>query len=224
MKYGIFLYLLITLFNLENFAQERLIGVNFKISSSTIEPKEQWGDGLSNRNGIGFGLSYNRILENNLNISLELAYEEKGIQGTIFYSDSVGQFNGTTSGIDYYFNYLSLPMMLGYSFGNKFRVIPEIGFRASYLLNAETKFPNIVNQKNTGDIKTDRTEDIRSFDFGVAFNLNCVFFIENNIALELGYNFDQSITEFDENNLFSTEESKHRYSGFEFGIKYLLKE
>lgn len=223
MKYRLLLYVFFTLPYLCIRGQESLIGANYKLSISNIETQQQWGDDMRKRNGIGFSLNYNRILKNNLCLSIEFGYHEKGIEGSIFGRDSFGQSNGKIFPTEYYFEYLSIPLMLGYSFGKKFRVIPLLGFRTSYLLKAETKFPIITNQERTGEITSNRTEDLASLDFGFAIKLNCIYFILDNLAIDLEYYFDRSVIDFDENNLFSSGESKHIFIGYSIGIKYLLK-
>ncbi len=122
---------------------------------------------------VGLGTSY--IINSHFKIIGKICFERKGDRrnGDLATLDSVTQTRHIYKGAAYEIdrlNYLTIPIMLNYSFGHKVSFHIGIGPYLSRLLKAQNSFGNsILKQKFVATL----TDNYRKIDFGLTVAIGC---------------------------------------------------
>ena len=124
-------------------AQKQYIGIKAGEGPVSVMTAPETAHGITN--GFCAGFTYHRVTKSRFTLGIELLYEKRGY--------GIRQFTGTlekTQSNHYlptYYNYFTTPVLIGYTFGNKFHVITSIGACPGILQSATTTnyFP-----ENTG--------------------------------------------------------------------------
>ncbi len=104
---------------------------------------------------FAFGPTLTYHLSNNLAISSGLLLDRKGTEVETFISPSTTRIN---------FDYLSLPVMVRYSFGNFVKWYVNAGPYVSYLVQEQRSFSN----STTFAAESKNTDDFKPMDFGLS--------------------------------------------------------
>jgi len=136
---------------------------------------------------VGLGTSY--VINNRFKIVVKIIFERKGGRrnGDLETFDSTTQTRHIYKGAAYEIdrlNYLTIPIILDYSFGRKVPFHIGIGPYLSRLLKAQSSFGNsILNQKFVVTL----TDNYRKIDFGVTVSIGF------EISLKKGYKVEISL-------------------------------
>ena len=187
----------------------------------------QSGDLFKNTKGLtrfSAGLDYGFKFKNNLKIGGNILYSETGFKYKTIFTDDYG--NPITNGIsysDFHFNYLSIPIKVGYEYGNKMFVYGNIGFSTSFLLFSMISSP--VLNANLEEIDRDNADitsivapielaGIIEIGFGYTFFEKLGVFIEGN--------FQHGFTTLTTNEFFSGNTILNYKTSASIGIRYKL--
>jgi hypothetical protein len=106
------------------------------------------------------------MLKERLSFGMDLFYNARGFTEISGVTDQTGDplpdFN-----LEYKFNYISLPIKLGYNIGNKIHAFGNIGVVPSFLLNSSIKSPGLFTSQAVLTHRIDNITSIsRRFDVG----------------------------------------------------------
>jgi opacity protein-like surface antigen len=154
--------------------------------------------------GVNLGLAADFYLSNRFSIKAKLIYDEKGWNDG-FYTDVPGSVL-----TDYNLNYLTVPVMVNWHFGNRnnwyFNAGPYVGF----LLNASET-----------SLNTDLKESFNESDFGLAFGIGVKVPVSDKLKLSLEYEGQVGFSE-----IFVADRpdrTRGTRGAFNIGLHFLLK-
>ncbi len=177
-------------------------GLNVGYNNSTVSDSEYAADSGS---GFNFGGSMDYYFSNSWSIKGKLIYDQKGWDNG-YIEDSDGFAYNT----DFNLNYLTIPVMANWHFGNKRNWYLDFGPYMGFLLNAEEVRFN-----------TDVTDGFNSNDFGLAFGIGVKIPLNNKLKLFFEYEGQSGFNDiFKENNYSSVTNSR---SSINVGLNFLLK-
>ena len=186
--------------------------------------------GKEHRNRFILGMNYELSLKNSMLVGTGLFYAQKGFKESFLTLDNdygVWKISETNDQNTYTYNYLTIPVKLGYSWGSKFIITPKWGVYASYLLKAETIRPLVdFDYKPTGDYETTNIKNYGSkFDFGGLLELECGYLIDN-LILFSSVVYSHSFLPVNTLNVdyFAAERKiKHSVISWSLGMKVILR-
>jgi len=140
----------ISLISLGVYGQTNLIGIQGGLNMTNLTAKETFND-TKYRNGVLIGFNYEHLLSSKLSLETGLLYSQQGFKDIITFTDAMGNPSGENDNFKFNYDYLLVPLKIGYSFGEKFKITPRIGICPSVLINAKEKIPTFdINGNQTG--------------------------------------------------------------------------
>ena len=203
------------------FGQNHFLGVQGGGSITNITAKEDFND-TGMRTGFSGGISYTLKISKKYQLGVNALYSQFGFTDDIILTDDIGAYLGKEIN-KFNYDYLSIPLKMGYVMGNKVRVIPRIGIVPSFLLDAKTIVPYFDSNGNIVSHKTlDVKDDVSKFDFGGMIELGFENRLSDNILFCLDLNYKHSVTTFSNSDYFDGLNMRHFGFSVVVGLKYLL--
>jgi len=212
-----------TLLSFLSQAQKHLVGAYGGLNISNSLPISASGYTDSERRLAPLlGISYTNMLKEKLSLGFDLFYNARGFtqvsEITNEFGDPIPDYNR-----EFKFEYLSMPIKLGYNLGNKIYGFGNIGVVPSFLLNSSSRVPSLFTSQG---VLTYRIDDItsisRRYDVGGLFELGGGVKFET-IWTYLSLGYQPSII-----GIFNSDESGTPYVSMHslflsFGIRYVIK-
>lgn len=187
----IIFFLLISISSLSAIAQNQTLG--FQMGMNTTSVKDY--DSEVNSEGqtqLIVGISYNRNLYRKFILGMDALYAQQSYLVKKYYFSTL--YPTVTEASDVFkYHYLSFPIKIGYEFGRKFKVIPQIGIVPSVLLKAESSTPQF-NLVDSVTQVTAKVKDITSGESG--FVLGWMIALEMDYALSNKLLFTTSLADY----------------------------
>ena len=208
-------------FSIKTFSQTQFIGlqggVNFSNASSVL-----YFDGSKNKLGLTGGIGYELMLKNYI-ITTGLLYNQFGFIKRILFAYENGNIFEINSDFEYNYDYLSIPLKLGYSIGKKFRIVPMLGIQPSFLVKAGTIRPKLdINNQKIGFRTVNVKEYVSKFDLAGLLEIELNYSINSHIDIFTSCDYKYSFTTFSNDNYFSECKLKHYAYAFSVGMKYKI--
>ncbi len=227
-------FFLLFLLAFNSLGQSRIIGIKAGISKNNIRmnylnPNNSFNKGIDYKtkslDGFVFGLSYDYIKLNKFTYGAELLFERKGFSEEIIFTD----VNGTsylTKDIKYKYDFISLPIKIGYISTKKLFVVANIGFIPAIFSKCQTVFPLIKMQNSepvyVGDTTFNNNSVVSTFDIAAMAELGGGYKLTEKISINALYRYQHSFSSFYRGSYFL--DPGNYFSGVvSFGLKYRLK-
>jgi len=160
------------------------------------------------------GVDFLHIFENNLRFSVGAFYSPKGFKNKIYLTNNIGQIIDETY-INYTLNYVSLPILIGYTFPlNKLNIYSNIGVSPAYLLNASYK----INDNKLSPL----SGEFNNFDISVLFNVGAEFKLGEKLLLNTDVNFNQGLLTVSDAIYSPFKESRNMGLFMTIGLRYQI--
>lgn len=198
-------------------AQNHYLGVKAGYLSSNISSSEDIMDETMPRNGLVAGLSYEYNFLKYFTAGAEVLYEQRGWTQEIIYTNEIGLEIGKGT-IESNYDYISIPIKAGVTFGNKLSIYANLGIANSFSTSAEMNIPYYDGSSTNEDMK----KHVNDFDVAGLFDLGGSLSFLGRFKVFLNLNYQQSFTSFNVE-YFSNTELKHYSFSATTGIKYALK-
>ena len=177
-------------------------GVNIGYNRSNVSNSQVSSDPGS---GINFGGSLDYYFSDTWSIKGKLIYDQKGWD-----NDYIEDNNGNIYPTDVNLNYLTVPIMANWHFGNKRNWYINFGPYFGFLLNAEeTQFG------------TDLSDYFNENDFGLAVGIGVIIPVSNKLKIFFEYEGQGGFSDIAKDNTNSAITNSR--SGFNAGLNFLLK-
>lgn len=128
--------------------------------------------------GYSAGLTFQYDFTENIALHTGISYDKKGslVKGTAYdvNGNVTGEFRETT-----YFNYLSVPLLVRATFGEKIKYFVNAGMYAGYL----TGITNVDHNSNDLFLAPANRVDFKDLDFGATAGLGVIFPVTEKISL-----------------------------------------
>lgn len=186
--------ILFVLFCISSFAQNHYVGAQFGLNSSRAFGVD-FVENNKNINLFSAGLTYNYQFKNNILLGSGLLYDPRGSLSKISLTNEEGIVQAKVD-MKSRFNYFSIPLKVGYQFGQKWSGFAYLGLLPSYLLNAENTFPEVNTFDGSyEDEHIDVTESMNRFDLSAMLELGSNYQLNDKLALYITGSYLRGITE-----------------------------
>lgn len=177
-------------------------GFNIGYNSSAVSDSHESSDSGS---GLNIGGSVDYYFSNSWSIKGKLIYDQKGWD-----NDYIEGSNGLIYATNFNVNYLTVPVMANWHFGNTKNWYLEFGPYVGFLLNAkDTRFD------------TDVTDAFKSTDFGLALGIGVKIPLNDQLKLFFEFEGQGGLSDiFEQNDYDAVTNSR---SSLNVGINFLLK-
>ncbi len=224
MKIKEFALLFLAIVSLKLYAQNNYIGIYSGINLSTI-----------NRGNLAFkdpiaiisyagGLSFEHAFKRHFLFTTGISYNRFGFKQQFDFTDNfanpVGQFP-----MNFYYDYLSLPITLGYKMGDKMFISINAGLSPSYLIDAKHVFelPSQVYAYNGINTETTNyTSSLNRFDLGGILTVGCGLKFKNRYIINSDVSYRHSFPSISNSKYFSHDEIKNFGLSISVGLKYAI--
>lgn len=177
-------------------------GFNIGYNSSSVSDSNESSDSGS---GLNLGGSVDYYFSNSWSIKGKLIYDQKGWD-----NDYIEDNNGVAYATNFNVNYLTVPVMANWHFGNTKNWYLEFGPYVGFLLNAkDTRF------------KTDVTDAFKSTDFGLALGIGVKIPLNDQLKLFFEFEGQGGLSDIFEYNEYDAVTNSR--SSLNVGINFLLK-
>lgn len=214
---------LLLLFSISSFAQNHYLGAQFGLSSSSLYGKHI-DDNAGFIKTFSTGLTYDYKMKNGVLLGSGLLYERKGFQNWfntlgMDYNSAYG-FPGSI--VNY--NYLGLPLKVGYQIGRKWTGYFYLGLVPAYLLDANYKLGKQAGPFAPVEVKYDITDEVNRFELSGLFELGSAYKLNDKWVLFLNASYLLGLTPVDKDykDYEDSTPKNHRFN-VSLGVKYALK-
>ena len=177
-------------------------GVNIGYNMSSVSNDQDTSD---SGNGFNFGGSLDYYFSPVWSIKGKLIYDQKG-----WNNDYIEDSNGNVYPTDVNLNYLTIPVMANWHFGNKRNWYLDFGPYFGFLLDAnETQF------------NSDLKDYFETNDFGLAVGIGVKIPVSNKLKIFFEYEGQGGLSDISKNS-FNGAVTNSR-SSLNFGLNFLLK-
>ena len=177
-------------------------GVNIGFNNSSVSDDQTSSDTGS---GYNFAGSIDYYFSNAWSIKGKLIYDQKGWD-----NDLIEDTNGNLYETNINVNYLTIPIMANWHFGNKKNWYLDFGPYFGFLLDAEeTRFG------------TDITDSFNTNDFGLALGIGVKIPVSNKLKLFFELDGQGGFNDIFKENAYSAVTNSR--SSFNFGLNFLMK-
>lgn len=195
-------------------AQNLFIGVRAGANFTNVNAKH-FDDNVT-RKGISTGLTFDYVFRNKIILSADILYSQKGFGNYFIFGDPLRITGATSSGgrqvVYFHYDYLSVPLKIGYTIGQTFFGFGNLGLIPSYLVNANTKLSDAPT--------IDATGDVTKFDLAGQIELGCGYRIRESYFIYTSASFANSFTYLSNDNYFSGSDISHYGITLSLGFKY----
>ena len=176
------------------------IGYNSSQVSDTNDNQSDSGS------GINIGASADYYFSDTWSIKAKLIYDQKGWDNDVIQDANSGNYYPTNFNV----NYLTLPVMANWHFGN----------RENWYLNFGPYVGFLINAKDT-NYKTNVTDAFNTTDFGLAFGIGVKLPVSDKIKVFFEYEGQGGLNDIFKNSDYSTVTNSR--SSINVGINFLMK-
>ena len=216
MKY-IFL-LLLTFVTVTANGQNHFIGVKGGVNWTNVTAKNFVSD-INYRTGFAVGLSYDYIFKKNFIVGADILYNQRGFTTDIIFTDEHGNLTGQKATMNYNYDYLTIPLKVGYHYGKSFYCFVNIGLTPAILMDAQTIIPKI---KFLPSEKHDVTDRVNKFDIGGIIEIGVGYKFIDRFWLYSSFSYQNSFTTITNSDYFANSKIRHNGMTISIGLKYAL--
>lgn len=216
------LFIILTVTTLNLTGQNDLIGLNVGLNSTNTS-----SDFLSSTNyaktGLSAGLTYEHLFKRHLIFGTDLIYNQRGFKDDVIFYDIEGNPTSEKYTTKYNYNYVSLPLKLGFTFGKKLYGFTHFGVIPSFLVNANTIVPTFDSNANRhGEETFDVTYRVSKFDFAGLFEIGASYPLNETYLFFASFSYQRSLTTLTNANYFANSTIKMYGMALNLGVKYAL--
>ena len=200
------------------YGQDYYIGVFTGYKNSNI--RSDIFENSNSRKSIEMGLSLERNHNKTLHSEIGLHYSQKGFVTDEQLTDLTGQPLGELAKTHFNYNYLSIPIKVGYNYGNRISGFINIGVSPSLLLNSKLKIEAIEDIMEEVSVST--TESVSKFDIGGMVELGGKYQLSKSWYIFTSVELESSFISITNEDYFKEESIKHYGINLRLGLKYAL--
>jgi opacity protein-like surface antigen len=213
------LFVLVMLASTNIFSQSNSIGIKTGASFSNVISKRFMSNN-EQKIGIVAGITYDYSFSKHFFAGVEANYEQRGFKNYIIFTDINGNPTGRKEPTHFQYDYLSLPVKLGYRVGNKFFGFAGIGIIPAYMIKATAMVPAFGENFVVIGQTISKSHIVSKFDFGGLAEIGGGFIFKENFSLNISFRYQRSFTSISNDNYFPTSEIRHITMQPSIGIKY----
>lgn len=220
---GLFLMVL-SVISINTFGQVHSIGIQGGVNLTNLTSFNTFGDSKF-RTGIIGGFNYEFLFQGKYTLGADILYNQQGFTEKDIFTDDTGNPTGKTAEIKFDYDYLSLPLQIGYTLGNKIKGFAKIGVCPSVLLKAATTTPKVDVQGSLIRYETfDVKDKVSKFDLAGLIELGAGYVLNDNLEFFSSLTYRKSVTTFSNADYFKDSKMRHYGYSLAIGLKYKLND
>lgn len=210
--------LVLILFSLPAIAQDHFIGIKTGANLTNVLKSDFWS-GTENRFGINAGVTYEVMLNEKFTLGADFQYTQKGFRMTSTFTDEFGNAAGEPFTQRFNYDYVSIPLKAGFTFGDKLSGFVNLGVVPSMLLEARTISPPIAQIPQQIYLVT---RSVTKFDLGGMLEIGANYSVNTDYVVFASAGFQQSAMSITNEHYYSNSKIWHYGLSLSVGCKYLL--
>jgi len=211
--------LLFTFATLTVNGQNHLIGVTGSVNWTNVTANNNFASDINYRTGFATGFSYDYIFKKNFIIGADILYNQRGFTNDIIFIDENGNPTGQKATTNFNYDYLTIPLKVGYNYGKTFYCFANTGLTPAILIDAQTITPKIEFLPSEQNDVTDR---VNKFDIGGIVEVGGGYKFEDRFWLYLSFSYQRSFTTITSSDYFANLKIRHNGMAINIGLKYAL--
>jgi hypothetical protein len=188
---------------------------------------DQSGNFFKNTEAIqrfSFGLDYGFKFKNNLKIGGNILFSQTGFKDPLIFTDELGNpIDRDPVYTEFRYDYLSIPIKVGYEYGNKGFIYGNIGIATSLLLSSKTSTP-IFNEnfEEVGRNEYDASDNVTPIEFGGIIEVGFGYTFFEKLGVYVEGNFHHGFTSVSTDDYFTGKTILNYRASANLGIRYKL--
>lgn len=179
------------------------------------------------RKGLSFGLTYDYLFKKYFIAGADIIYNQRGYINEYQSTNGLGNPVGEVLITKYFYDYITVPIKVGFIYGKTFYGFINICMNPSILINAKTISPTTQYIQIQGYIipssKPPNPKNANKFDFGGLYEIGCGYKFKKNLWLFTSLSYQQSFTSITNSKYIPNDEIKHFGMTVNLGLKCALK-
>jgi hypothetical protein len=214
--------IILTISTLKVAGQNHLIGVKVGANSTNITSTNFISE-TDSRSGLAAGLSYEFLIKRHFSIGADFIYNQRGVTYDMVFTDNIGNPTGEKYITKFNYDYVSLPIKVGFNIGTKLYGFTIIGVIPSLLVEAKTTTPTFDMDGNfTGNKTFNVTNRVSKFDFAGIAEIGGGYKFNNRFWLFTSFAYQHSVTTITNSEYFANSIIKHNGMALILGLKCAL--
>lgn len=175
------------------------------------------------RFGNTFGLTYDSRIKDHLTYGIELIYNQRGFSSKLNLNEIYGGQEAKNDKLEFNYNYISLPIKVGFDYGHRLFALAHLGLAPSVLIKAQESLPTIIVDTIVIPSKlTNVTGRANRFDLAAILDLGAGYKLYNNSFVFASFSFLRSLTSITNKYYYEGRNIKHYGFMFNVGLKFEL--
>ncbi len=171
------------------------------------------------RGGMVVGASYEFLTKKQFSLGVDILYAERGYKTGLPFMDEFGEVADKNFKTSFNYDYLSIPVKLGFKFGNNLYGFMNLGGVPSLMIDAKTIMPGFNGGEN---MEIDVKERVREIDLAAMIELGGGYKIKGAYWVFTSIAYQYSFTNVTDSNYFTADEMFHFGLTFSLGMKFTL--
>jgi len=216
------LVLLLTFTTITVNGQNHFIGVESGVNFTNVAAKS-FVDGRDFRTSLPLGITYEYIFKSGFSVGADIVYNQRGFISDFIYTDVSGIPTGQKGTFKFNYDYLTVPLKVGYNYGKIFYSFANIGLTPSILLEAKHLIPEIeLPETFLSSERYNLTNKVNRFDIGGILEIGGGYKFKDRLLGFLSLSYQHSLTTFTNSDYFADSKARHYGMTVNLGIKYAL--
>ena len=224
MKIKELIVLLLIVISFKLYAQNNYIGIYSGINLSKIDRDNLAFKDPSAIISYAGGLSFEHGFKRHFLFNTGISYNRFGFKQQFDFTDNFGNPVGKSQ-LYFYYDYLSVPITMGYKIGDKMFVSINAGLNTSYLIDAKhvLEIPSNLYPYNAGSAETTNfTSSINRLDLGGIVTIGCGIKLITRYVINSDVSYRQSFSSISNSKYFPYDEIKNYGFSLSIGLKYAI--
>ncbi|MDR2408310.1 MAG: PorT family protein [Bacteroidales bacterium] len=216
------LIIILALFALKNYGQNHYLGIDAGLYWANIASKD-FINKPNFRTSFAGGASYEYFFNKNVSVGAGIIYNSRGY-ATKISNDTAGntienEFKAKTK-----FNYITLPLKLGFSYGKKKLFgFAKIGIVPAVLVKAQTITPLVgVSGEIIENITEPLTTKIRRMDIGGVIEIGGGYNVTERCRVKLSLSYQHSFSSITTDNYYPNSTIRNRGINLALGLAWAI--
>jgi hypothetical protein len=205
----------------KSYGQNHFVGAEAGIHWASIASKD-FIEKPNYKTGFTGGLSYEYFLNKNVSVSAGIAYNSRGYATKVM-ADTAGNLLEKEVKAKNKFDYVTLPLKLGFSYGKKLFGFGKVGIIPAILLSAQTITPLIDVNGNIIENQTEKfTNKVRKMDIAGIVEIGGGYNITDRCRVKVSLSYQHSFSSLTTDNYFPNSAIRNRGITLALGLAWAI--
>jgi hypothetical protein len=173
--------------------------------------------------GLAIGLTYDYLFKKHFSAGADIIYNQRGFTNDIIFTDDLGNPTGRKEIIKFYYDYITMPLKVGFNYGKTVYGFANLGLTPSILVDAKTITPTYDYNGTviTGET-SNITNEVNRFDIGGLVEIGGGYKFKGRYWLFSSFSYQHSFTTITNSDYFANSKLRHYGMTLNLGLKCAL--